>query len=246
MRFNETLLHSMVVYASIHPNRVSVLDHLFGGLGGGYEWYRGELRDGYPGERSHRRELKNIRKFFREDFNSEKTIKLFVLKSKPWVILDNTMISTDKDEKFRELTLSIAEYREMKNIYTIKEEMRGKEYVLIPDNIQERMEDRNYSDWHEIHNKYSSIMIIPDDIKPDWLNAAFEYLTLLLESKLSVDSLTLWHIKCKSPEKAQIEADRLNTHNYKVAKKILKSLKKKFPNHIFKFNKTLRVVQKKN
>lgn len=244
MKFNETLVHSMVVYASIFPNRVGVLDHMFGAYGTGYEWYRGELIEIFPSERSRRRELKNIRRFFREEFNTGKKIRLLILKGKHEVILDNNIknfTEKDKDRVIRELYLDISEYREMENVYTIIEE-QGKEYVLVPDDIQERLDDRNYSDWHTIHTEYAPIMAIPDNIKSDWLNAAFEYLTLLLGSNVSVKSPSVWRFTCKSVEKGQIEADRINKHNHRIGKRILKSLERRFPSHKFKFNKTPNIV----
>lgn len=243
MKFNETLVHSMVCCALIHPNRVSVLDHLFGAFGTGYEWYKGKLREGYPGEQSRRRELKNIRKFFREEFNTGRTIKLHVLKNEPQVIFEN--MPTFTVETFTKPMRDTAEYREMENVYTIKEVMCGKEYALVPDDIQERLEDRDYTDWHEIQTEYSLIMHVPDDVKPDWLNAAFEYLTLLLESNLSVKSPTLLHITCKSVKKGQIEADRVNVHNHRIGNKILKSLKRRFSSYKFEFNKIPKIKMAK-
>lgn len=43
MKFEDQIYWSIAVWTSLHPNRLSVLNHLFCVYGNGYEWVNGQL-----------------------------------------------------------------------------------------------------------------------------------------------------------------------------------------------------------
>lgn len=97
----------------------------------------------------------------------------------------------------------------------------------IPVDTQKRLDDYTITSAYGFHKEYSCIAHIPDDIQPDWLNAAWAYLQVLVE--LPPENFMRYRMATSEHNMAKQE----HTDTIAAAKNILASLPVRFPNHVF-------------
>jgi len=81
----------------------------------------------------------------------------------------------------------------------------------VPSDIEERLVSTEYTSWEAMSSGYYGMAKVPDDCKPDWLNAIWECCNLLIASKV-------------------------HASNVKIAKKVLVDLARRWPKHKFENN----------
>jgi hypothetical protein len=174
MNFEKTLRNSLMMYPSIHPNALTVYDHLFCVVGNGYHWEDGEL-------------VKMEEK--------EATLREAIVKSLNRII-DSDILSFI----FCEIEVFGSEH--VKKLIKHRLEEASKEVDMIFD-IDIRMQDFSFEtiDKHFGYDKsmgakkyelygvfeYSKICSLPDNIKKDWLEAAERFYNFMLEHKDRVE-----------------------------------------------------------
>lgn len=170
MEFQKYLRKCLLCYPTIYTNALEVYNHLFCVIGNGYDWVDGELIS--TGSRC-------------EKYDGYITVKDAVL----GFLEEELVVDWQND---------ISVTRDFAKLYTSPEEIA--KYVarhnksVIEDvkkifNVDERINDFSIPKTIVGEFKfyplstYSAICNIPDDIKPDWLNAAKKMIDLMEEHK---------------------------------------------------------------
>lgn len=158
MTVENTLRRSLLTYPTIFVNALTVYDHLFCTNGNGYEWEDGELveiyKSGYDNIEDAVKGL--LHKNLIDEFNGFDSLSRLLIRD-----AENIGIPVLKVKNKR-----ICEYVDM--IYDIDNRMKD---FSIPDDeeIKKRVKDYRWSLYPIC--KYAQICNIPDDVKPDWLEA---------------------------------------------------------------------------
>ena len=173
MNLKDSVINSMREYPSISGNKLDVYDHLFLTIGNGYYWVNGELIEPYN-------KILNILSI--EDaidnlFNNESRIDLTTDRMFFYIG------ELNKGEKVVKESLQYDLKRYAQDVKTIinaeklvNQNLFEIEPIISLDGLEPKCTLYPLS-------KYSAIMNIPDDIKPDWLNGIKELLEYLLNSE---------------------------------------------------------------
>lgn len=144
----DTCFHMLVAFPTLFANKADCLRHLFLTSGGGYEWVDGEL------------------------------VSVYIDRNHPW------MVPQYRDEmvellKYEDETVRPLELHATGNDFIIgqkKLDVRriNNQIKFVIDNFDLLMEEPvQFNRLSEItRSKYEAIFHIPDDVKPDWLEAA--------------------------------------------------------------------------
>lgn len=152
MTVKETLKSDLMKYPSIHKNKWDVYHQWFIVNGNEMEWENGELVDMYS--------------------NKPITIEESIIKHVDFYITSNVdEILSDKNKDFLQITLE-------GKIERLKKD------ILNSFKWEERMSIFTCDDIEHFYplSEYSKILNIPDDIKPDWKEAAIEMSSWLIEN----------------------------------------------------------------
>ena len=175
MNAQDCIKQMIVEYPSLFPSRENCLDHLFLVIGNGYEWEDGELT--YRGRRnfedSHLSAIERIHKRFNED-------------SQPGSAIYETLHPTGKWDNW----IKRHEERLVKTQKIIDEvDIRCQPFKGEPQ--PKRL--------YPISNNYSKACVVPDNVKQDWLDAAYETLNLAM----TIIITDLYDNSFNNPEKAR-------------------------------------------
>lgn len=166
MTFEDTLRTSLLLFPGIHPNALTVYDHLFCVIGNGYSWENGELVE--HGEKA-------------------SSVKDGVIKAIEFHLMDPVV------DPFEHIDLGLDYVKRSLN-YEYKRVIKDVEMTF---DVENRMKDFSFetSDKYFGYGKYfaaedkymlydiceySKICNLPDDIKPDWLEAAEKMYDILV------------------------------------------------------------------
>jgi hypothetical protein len=204
MNVADTLLVSCGAFSCIFPNRAAALDHLFMTIGNGYEWIDGQLvdvcgREDTPGLTAsqviaaifdRRRQDKERKVLWEAERERElqfrpQTPKEIEEDAKLDAMIDEIILEERKrreqdPEKYERIQAERA--AEHKALLDRMAEDEKWEYC-VPDNIDERLKDTNYTNWYPAYAPYSNLINFPDDIQPDWLDAIEETANLVLTNR---------------------------------------------------------------
>ena len=143
----DTIKHGLIFYQSIFPTKGVILDHLFFTIGNGYEWKGGELVGIYEGATAET-QLHNLKRYLDKK---------------------NKYYKKQHDARMKDFAVF---------------NMKSFDYkpIIVPVDLEERMEDLSlplgiYGEKRNIYpmsKEYSRIFTVPDDVKPDWLEGAFD------------------------------------------------------------------------
>ena len=111
----------------------------------------------------------------------------------------------------------------------------------IPPDIEERTTNINFTHWYPMYVGHSTLERMPDNVTPDWLNAAWECATLLVNTPLEaaeLDKQIKWALHSFKGDEAKARewAVREWQTNHDVAQAFLENLPGRFPNHKFEVN----------
>ena len=173
MNLKDSVINSMREYPSISGNKLDVYDHLFLTIGNGYDWVNGELIDPY----NKRLNILSIEDAIDNLFNNESRIDLTTDRMFFYIG------ELNKGEKVVKESLQYDLKRYAQDVKTIinaeklvNQNLFEIEPIISLDGLEPKCTLYPLS-------KYSAIMNIPDDIKPDWLNGIKELLEYLLNSE---------------------------------------------------------------
>lgn len=181
MNYHDTVIGSLLLYPSLYPGRLEIDNHLFVTCGNGYEWIEGELvetiynpdREGIDKLNPYYAIKKHVKfEFLEPSGGLKKQIEIYEL--------------LGKDSPF-----DLALTRKVNNVLRIidmteKAESRYNTYCHTPD-VQELSRIKRCGEeysWriYEI-SKYSRLIDFPVDIKPDWKEALYNFITWCLENQ---------------------------------------------------------------
>lgn len=162
MNYADTLQHCYEAYPTLFPFEEDVLDHLFFVIGNGYSWINGELVDNdyEPAITIRRRDKERIKRQI-DSFQSIREDEMNEQKS---------YIKERLKELRAELKLGYKKFQSIEILRRHKEaEKENSSYFINADGLLGR----------KIYPlcDYSKIVNLPDDIKPDWLEAAKRAIT---------------------------------------------------------------------
>lgn len=158
MTVENTLRRSLLTFPSIFANALAVYDHLFCTNGNGYEWENGELVEicgfGYDTVEDAVKGL--LHSSLVNEFNGSDSLTRLLIRDAEHIGIPILKVKNRR----------ICRYVDM--IYDIDNRMKD---FSIPDDeeIKKRVKDYKWSLYPIC--KYAQICNIPDDVKPDWLEA---------------------------------------------------------------------------
>lgn len=174
----EEIRYSLMMFPSIHKNKLDVYDHLFLVNGNGYEWRNGELvvcskEDIDVNNLKTTDSIDNI--FNSRDFSMnllKSTIKCYISTEEPISEKRAEIISVMIMDLFKQQLSTIHE--------TVKQ--------VLPETIDKAELDmtlENTSKGFELYPicEYSKIMMIPDDITEEWKYAVREFYEFIMNSQ---------------------------------------------------------------
>ena len=178
MKVQDQLRKSLLNFPMLFPNALSVYDHLFCVIGNGYEWKDGELV--HSGEENKR--------------FSNMTVKDAVL-----ALLQEALVDDWKDETstVRQFAKAYEPLDDLSN-YIARHGENVVENVKGIFDVENRIKDfsiptfkglKFYNGEFKFYpiSKYSAICNIPDDIKPDWLQAIIQFIDIMVANPDRVD-----------------------------------------------------------
>lgn len=181
MNYHDTIIGSLLLYPELYPGRLEVDNHLFATIGNGYEWIGGELIETiYNPDRDGIDELNPYDAI-------KKHIKFELLESSSGL---KKQVEINKLLK-RESPLELALTRKVNNILkkiemTKNVEARYNTYYHIPD-VHEKSIVKRCGEEHSwrVYGicKYSTLVDFPENIKPDWKEALYHFITWCLENQ---------------------------------------------------------------
>lgn len=204
MNVADTLLVSCGAFSCIFPNRAAALDHLFMTIGNGYEWVNGQLVD-VCGEE----DLPDLTAsqaiaaiFARRYQDKQRKIKWEAEQERKRKAIPPTKRELEEDAKLDamideivaeerkkqeadpEQYERIAAEREAEHKALLDQMAEDEKWeYCVPDNIDERLKNTNYTNWYPAYEPYSNLVNFPDDIQPDWLDAIEETANLVLSNR---------------------------------------------------------------
>lgn len=164
MNLKDTMLKHTRLCPIDTKNKLDIYNHLFLRIGNGYEWNDGELVDVYGNNT-----ILTIEEAIENELLDEFNLTLFN-RSVNRNIRMYDISSSECKEKIRERLK-----RYYKNIQTI---LHAED--IINHNIVINEDKRDF-DFYSL-TTYSTIMNIPDNVKPDWLDGIKELMDYLLNS----------------------------------------------------------------
>lgn len=172
MNLKDSVINSMREYPSISGNKLDVYDHLFLTIGNGYDWVNGELIE----PSNEKPNVISIEDAIDNLFNDEYRIDLTTDRMFFYIG------ELNKDEKVVKESLQYDLKRYAQNVKTIinAEKLVNQSLFEIEPIIS--LEGLEPECILYPLSKYSKIMNIPDDIKPDWLDGIKELMDYLLKS----------------------------------------------------------------
>jgi hypothetical protein len=173
MNLKDSVINSMREYPSISKNKLDVYDHLFLTIGNGYDWVNGELIEKY----NEKPNIISIEEAIDKLFNDESRIDLttdrmffYIGELKKGEIVVKESLQYDLKRYARDVkTIINAEKAVNQSLFEI-------EPIISLDGLKPECILYPLS-------KYSEIMNIPDNVKPDWLNGIKELMDYLLNSE---------------------------------------------------------------
>ena len=172
MKLKDSVINSMRGYPSISGNKLDVYDHLFLTNGNGYDWINGELIE----PSNEKPNVISIEEAIDNLFNDEYRIDLTTDRMFFYIG------ELNKEEKVVKESLQYDLKRYAQNVKTIinaeklvNQSLFEIEPIISLDGLEPECTLYPLS-------KYSKIMNIPDDIKPDWLDGIKELMDYLLNS----------------------------------------------------------------
>lgn len=180
MNYHDTVFTSLLVYPSLFNGRLEVDSHLFATCGNGYEWENGELIEkvynpdkegvGFDPYEAIKRFIKF--EFLESPCDFKEQIRLFKLIGR-----DNPIELTLK-KKINTLLRYVDMTRDIN--------LRYNTYSHISDRMEQSIVER-FGDKHSWKvykiSEYSKLVTFPDDIKPDWKEALYNFVTWCLENQ---------------------------------------------------------------
>jgi hypothetical protein len=131
----------------------------------------------------------------------------------------------------------------------------------IPADIEERLASTEYTHWYPMTMEYNSLTNLPDNTPTDWLNAAYECATLVVNTPLDVDlektvAYTAgqfldvpvfddrgYKVVGRKKNSPEVALDKARKHVieerqriYNIAAVALEKMTAQFPNHKFEIN----------
>lgn len=166
MDFKNTLRTSLMMYPSIHPNALTVYDHLFCVIGNGYSWENGELV---------------------EHGKKATSVKDAVIKAIEFHLIDPVVDPFDHIDIGLDYIKEILNYKykhvieEIEMIFDVDSRMKDFSFET-PDKYFGYGKHLTVEDKYMLYDicEYSKICNLPDDIKPDWLEAAEKMYEILV------------------------------------------------------------------
>lgn len=181
MNYHDTVISGLLLYPRLYPGRLEVDNHLFATIGNGYEWVDGELV-----ETVYNSDIEGIHELNPYD-TLKRNIKFELLESSSGLkkqIEVNELLK--KDSPF-----DLALTRKVNNIFKIidmteKVNERYNTYCHIPD-VHEKSIIKRCGEEHSwrIYRicDYSALVNFPEDIKPDWKEALYNFILWCLENQ---------------------------------------------------------------
>lgn len=181
MNYHDTVIGNLLLYPNLYPGRLEVDNHLFATCGNGYEWIEGELV-----ETIYNPDKEGIDKLNPYD-TIKKHVKFEFLESSSGLKKQIEINELLKRDSPFDLALTRKVNNVLKMIYmTEKANKRYDTYCHTPD-VQEKSIIKRCGEEHswkiyEI-SKYSRLVDFPEDIKPDWKEALYHFITWCLENQ---------------------------------------------------------------
>lgn len=180
MTFKNSLKYALMYWSYIYPNALEVYDHFFLVIGNGYEWKNGQLV-------SKDQERPNLRNAIKKEI--ETTFENHGLDpiDEYYMVKDNYDNQDEAVEQFieQEESLKASKVRRLIQridlIFNTKERMNDFRFDPIESQETFKFLDEKFT-FYPI-SKYSKICNLPDNIKPDWLEAAEKFYNFILEHK---------------------------------------------------------------
>lgn len=172
MKLKDSVINSMREYPSISGNKLDVYDHLFLTIGNGYDWVNGELIE----PSNEKPNVISIEEAIDNLFNDEYRIDLTTDRMFFYIG------ELNKEEKVvkESLQYDLKRYaQDVKTIINAEKLVNQSLFEIEPIISLEGLEPE--CTLYPL-SKYSKIMNIPDDIKPDWLDGIKELMDYLLNS----------------------------------------------------------------
>ena len=189
MTYSETLRHCLLECSLIFPNRLTVDDYLFLVIGNGYEWKDGELVYRCSSEENNNISTVDdaIDCIITDELTDENAIfdmrcrRLNDCESKEDTVDEvRSMFKSIKDNILYQVNL-------VRNVGKRIEDYTPPTRSSCSDIYSQynRMYERTKDDWslYGLFNS-SAILNLPDDIKPDWLEAVEELFNFMLAHKI--------------------------------------------------------------
>lgn len=233
MNLEDTIYVSCAAFSSIHPNRASVLNHLFCVNGNGYEWKNGALRDSYykrdrmSVEEAIQDIFKERRKYNELSKKAERKWKLEAKKNPPkpdpksTKLVDDLIKSIDAYHD-RLKTLPQEEQDRIKEERRKESERLDKKIKLdkyheyrIPKDIAKRVKDITFNHWYPMSENFFKMWNFPKDIQLNWLNGIIEICMLVIASPNVPDNYYNEKIINQNQEMARIVLGRAQEHKQK-------------------------------
>ena len=181
MKFKDTLYIALLNYPMIYPTALDVYIHLFATIGNAYEWANGELvRVDVMPEKSYT--------------NPEDAIKQCIIDCKNFHKHSMKMISESRPaltpEMYKQLKQSIAETHEKEKTELI-ERIKNTDSRMVDLSVRINSKSdvplRETTFFYPLSKEFSAICNLPDDIKPDWLEAAETFYNIMIENRSMVE-----------------------------------------------------------
>ena len=172
MKLKDSVINSMREYPSISGNKLDVYDHLFLTIGNGYDWVNGELIE----PSNEKPNVISIEEAIDNLFNDEYRIDLTTDRMFFYIG------ELNKEEKVvkESLQYDLKRYaQDVKTIINAEKLVNQSLFEIEPIISLEGLEPE--CTLYPL-SKYSKIMNIPDDIKPEWLDGIKELMDYLLNS----------------------------------------------------------------
>jgi hypothetical protein len=172
MNLKNSVINSMREYPSISGNKLYVYDHLFLTIGNGYDWVNGELIE----PSNEKPNVISIEEAIDKLFNNESRIDLTTDRMFFYI---GELNEGEKVVK-KSLQYDLVRYaQDVKTIVNAEKAVNQSLFEIEPIISLDGLEPECFL--YPL-SKYSKIMNIPDDIKPDWLDGIKELMDYLLNS----------------------------------------------------------------
>jgi vacuolar-type H+-ATPase subunit I/STV1 len=188
--YKETLEWSYKMYPTLYINELDVLNNLFFTIGTGKEWVDGELCDQlYPSFEEQYKDVLEQRKInYKNNIVHKESLDKSVLDVLNKLSSDNPVFQKVLDN-FKKTSWEENDESNVPEAQRKEREKRISYATKISEGIKQGssyyLDDNNelIQTIYPIHEEYSAIMNLPDNIKPDWLEAAKKAIQYAIEGK---------------------------------------------------------------